>query len=310
MRSQHKQLRIAINEYLQYMDVECNYSPWSVHTYKGNLNQLVKFLKSDPFIYDITTSDIREFVNNLKGYNPNTIRHKVGTLKSFFNWLEDQEYIAYNPTKKIRTPKRHKPAPHFLTEEEMQRVLSTPVARYANKPNMSLHKRDTMIVKLLIFTGIRRSELVALEIEDLMLEEGLLIVKRGKGGKFRYIPLFKDLITDLRRYLKWRDRTHPNCRSPRLFLSFRGTEFNVWSINDCVRRHLRACGIKGNCHALRHSYATFLLRKGANLYDISQLLGHSSLMSTEKYLHTNPEQQKANIESLSMLNSRTASYRN
>lgn len=290
----------AAREFMTYLGIERNYSHHTILGYKRELNQFLKFMGSDQVLSSISHQQIREWLNKLQGYKSASVERKIVALRSFFNFCEDQEYIMTNPARKISCPKRAKKIPNYMSDEELRKLLNTPYKRYPNKPNMCLEVRDEMIVRLMIFTGLRRQEVLDLDISDIKLDEGILLVRNGKENKDRMIPLLKDLGQRLRKYLAYRDDKFTNCKSLALFLSFTGERMDYMAVHKLFKRQLRNAGIQRpiTLHTLRHSFATHLLRTGVDLYSISQLLGHENIVSTQTYLHTNVQTHTVAIEKL------------
>lgn len=294
-------LRSCAKEFLNYMTIERNYSKHTTQGYLREISQFLKFLGSDYSIDSITTGQIREWLLSLKGYKSASIARKIIALKALFNFCEEQEWIVGNPARKIKTPKRANKVPEYLTQDELKQVLDTNFQRYLSKPNMRLDIRDATIVRVLIFCGLRRSEIIGLNMENVSLPEGLITIREAKMNKDRVIPLTRDLNIWLKKYLAWKEVTYPQPKDPNaLFLSYSGNRIDYCAIQKLVKKHLRASGItkRVTVHGLRHSFATSLVKRGVDIFTVSQLLGHSNLQSTQIYLHADLAQKQLAVERL------------
>jgi integrase/recombinase XerD len=213
--------------------------------------------------------------------SPTSQRTRIGALKRFFQWLLEQGHTTTNPAKKLRLPKRTVRAlPRTLSRSEIRRLMA--------QPNIldPLGLRNRAILELFYATGLRRMELVGLDVDDLDLSSGSLMIREGKGGKDRILPLATNTIRWLAAYLR-RSRpklaVDPNEKAA--FISGYGSRFNMNYIGNWMRRTMERAGIskEGSCHLLRHSCATHMLENGADLRCIQQLLGHSRLDTTQIY---------------------------
>jgi site-specific recombinase XerD len=166
---------------------------------------------------------------------------------------------------------------------------------------MDLEVRDATIFRILALCGLRRSEIIGLNVEDVSLGEGIIIVREAKEDKDRIVPLTRELILWMRKYIGWREKTFKHTQSHALFLSFTGSRIDYNAIQKLFKRHMRICGIKKHItpHGLRHSFSISLLRKGVDLVTISELLGHANLSSTQVYLQSDLKQKQLAISKLS-----------
>ena len=191
-------------------------------------------------------------------------------------WLED------NPARVVSTPKQERHVPSFLSEEEMNHFLDLP-----QKSERILDLRDKALLELLYATGIRVGELVGANLEDVNFEERLIII-RGKGKKERLLPFGKKAEESLRVYISKRSLINKGrIEEEPLFLNFRGRRLSVRSVERIVDKYLRKAALRRKIspHSLRHSFASHLLSRGADLRVIQELLGHESLATTQKYTH-------------------------
>jgi integrase/recombinase XerD len=210
-----------------------------------------------------------------------TQRARLGALQRFFAWLCKQNRLAANPAADLELPRKpHKHLPKALSLEQVHAVL--------NRPDVTdpLGVRDRAMLELFYATGIRRSELVRCDVEDLDRDRGLLAVRKGKGGKDRVVPVGEHALHWLGRYLEQaRPLLLVNLDAHALFLTGYGERFNAQYVGNWVRKTMNKAGIgrSGSCHLLRHSCATHMLENGADIRFIQQLLGHARLDTTQIY---------------------------
>ena len=229
---------------------------------------------------------LNEYIEDLrgrKGYRDTTTARKVASIKSFFGFLSENNIITEDPTESIGSPRVGRTLPKFLPEEEVTSLLDT-----AYKSGTNEGHRDAVIMELLYATGLRVGELVSLNMQDVDLSESYIRCM-GKGSKERIVHLYPKALEELRRYLKHarvaligHRRTEPS-----LFVNHRGERLTrqwVWTI---LKTYAQKAGIQQNItpHTLRHSFATHLLQNGASLRHVQELLGHSSISTTQVYTH-------------------------
>jgi tyrosine recombinase XerC len=277
-----------IDKFLNYLIIEKNYSSHTASSYKTDLCDFEDFLNSrEKKGLDLKNVDyflLRKFLSLLsdKNLNKRTLSRKISTLKSFFKFLMREGIINSNPAASLIYPRLDKPLPKFLTEKEIKEVLSLP------EGDSLLKLRDRAIFEFLYSTGARVSELVALKIEAIDLISGFAKVK-GKARKERLLPLGDPAINCLKRYLdKRRDKNRA------LFINNRGGTLTDRGVRDIVYKYMKKASVslKISPHAFRHSFATHLLNRGADLRSVQELLGHSSISTTQVYTHLNMESLK------------------
>ncbi len=282
-------MKQKIEAYLEHLRYERNASPHTISAYRRDLLQFQAFLKSKHIRFSqVNNVVIRSFLAELyaKAEKKSTIARKLAAIRSFFQYGIGRKWLEDNPAKVVATPKQEKHVPSFLSEEEMASLLDLPPG---NKP---LEVRDRAILELLYATGIRVSELVGLNMDDLSFEERLIRV-RGKGKKERLVPFGKIAAKDLEFYLQRRGLINKGCiHEQAIFLNYRGTRISTRSIQRMVHRYLQQTSVKRKIspHSLRHSFASHLLSRGADLRAIQELLGHESLATTQKYTHLDLKQ--------------------
>ncbi len=228
---------------------------------------------------------------------------KLSGLRTFIKYLRREEIIEHDPTAMAVAPKRDQTIPTHLSEPEIARLIETP------NTGDALGRRDRAILELFYASGLRLSELVAIDLEDLNLSDRMVRVM-GKGGKERILPFNQSTVAALKAWMKDRAAIvaarppRPKTRSaktPRpqnletsdpLFINYRGTRLTGRSVDRLLRRYVAQCSTRMGVspHALRHSFATHLLQRGADLRAIQELLGHARLSTTQRYTHVNAAQ--------------------
>lgn len=282
-------MKQKIADYLEHLRYERNASPHTIAGYRRDLLQFQAFLETHRIRFSqINNVVIRSFLADLyaRADKKSTIARKLAALRSFFQYGISRKWMTDNPAKVVATPKQEKRVPSFLSEEEMSSLLDLPLG---SKP---LESRDKSILELLYATGIRVSELVGLNLDDVNLEERLIRV-RGKGKKERLVPFGKIASQSLQLYLQRRGAIHKgDVDNKAVFLNYLGNRLNPRSVQRMVSHYLRQTALKRKIspHSLRHSFASHLLSRGADLRAIQELLGHESLATTQKYTHLDLKQ--------------------
>ena len=242
-------------------------------------------------ICDADPDSIREFLNHLgtKEYSAATMARKIATLRSFYKWSNRRTFTPTNPMTAIRTPRQAKRLPKAITVEQIEKLLATPSDRDV------LGLRDRAMLETLYSTGIRVSELVGLNSEDLD-EPGESLRVRGKGKKERLVPLGTHAMGAVQKYVAM-VQSDPRCitwwaagvegRSKPLFVNKHGKRLSSRSVRRKLDKYLITAGLDPDIspHTLRHSFATHLLENGADLRSVQELLGHQSLSTTQIYTH-------------------------
>lgn len=255
----------------------------SVHTlraYTRDLQEFFSFIDKSP--QDIDNLDIRGFLASLhhRRLKKSSISRKLATLRSFFKYLHREGYVKKNPAKLVSSPRVDKLIPRFLTIDESFCLMESP------KGDTFTALRDKAILELLYSSGLRVSELTALDMDDLDINESLVRVK-GKGKKERIVPVGSKALEAIKNYLPERIPLRKKKRCEALFLNNRGERLTQRSIRRIVIKYGKMVALKSRLspHTLRHTFATHLLQGGADLRSIQELLGHSSLSTTQKYTH-------------------------
>lgn len=291
-----------IDSFIEYLRSERHFSSHTARCYAADLDQFCRYLAPGEAPADVdqrllqTTGDtIREFMAYLHGKNycRSTVARKLATLRSFYKFLLRRGKLDTNPVAGIRTPKQDKKLPKCLEIEEIDRLMSN------CDTTTLLGARDRAILETLYSTGIRVSELVALNIADVDLGSSVILV-RGKGKKERVIPIGPGAVQAILHYLDLR-RTmanNPKHDPEALFINKHGQRLSTRSVRRKLDKYLLDAGLDLSVspHTLRHSFATHMLRRGADLRSVQEMLGHQSLSTTQIYTHMTKQHVKEEYE--------------
>jgi len=276
-----------IENFLNYLALEKGYSSNTIDSYRRDLKGFFNFIKKD--WKDLKKEDVLSYLRELmkKGISQRSSSRFLSALKTFFKYLILEGEIKSNPISGIKGMRQVKSLPSYLTMDEVDELLSLPDL------STPIGKRDKAILELMYATGLRASEIVDLKIEDLEIDGGFIYVT-GKGGKRRIVPIGEVALKYLRIYLSVREELLSSNDSPILFLNYKGeplTRQGLWKI---VKGYGKKIGIadKLTPHTLRHSFATHLLERGADLRSIQIMLGHSRISTTQVYTHIASERLK------------------
>ncbi len=282
------ELDTYIEKFEHYLSVEKNLSPHTQRNYVSDLYQFKDFLESEHPGISITAIDnmtIRSYLGSLyKKNRKSSIARKLASLRTFFKFLLKVGILKENPASTVSTPRLEKHVPSFLTIDEMFALLNMP------DETKLVGMRDKAILETLYSSGLRVSELVEMNEDDLDLNLGIIKVM-GKGRKERIVPIGSKAIEALNNYLSSRKRMGKcplsSSLNPPLLLNQRGGRLTTRSVARIINRYVEQCGLLKNIspHSLRHTFATHMLDAGADLRAIQELLGHVSLSTTQKYTH-------------------------
>lgn len=289
-----------IEQYGAHLRVERNLSPHTLRNYLSDLKQFQQFLRQQGLcqgkqkkivLQEVDRHVVRAYLGALaKVCRKSSIGRKLAALKGFFRYLVKERRISRDPLSGLAAPKQEKPLPAFLSVDDVFRLLGGVPA------TGSLEIRDRAILEVLYSTGIRVSELVGLDWEDVDFRLGILRVL-GKGSKERIVPVGEVALQALRDYGGEQERKMGRAAKGEtpVFLNRLGERITTRSIARIVEKYLRATGIAVRIgpHGLRHTFATHLLNSGADLRVIQELLGHASLSTTQRYTHVNLDQLTA-----------------
>jgi len=293
-------MRTAIARFLQYLRVERNASPHTAKSYREDLTALADYLSEAcggkcPQPGEVTVLDLRGYVAALheSGYAQATIARRLASLRSFFRFGQREGWTKTNPAKPLRNPRRGRALPHFLSADDLNRLLEAPPA---GEP---LGLRDRAILETMYSAGLRVSEVVGLDEGDLDFAAGVVRV-RGKGRRERLTPIGSYAVKALRRWLPIR-RPHP--REPAgaaapVFVNKFGRRLTTRSVARMLEKYLQLTGLDARTtpHSLRHSFATHLLDRGADIRSVQELLGHKSLVTTQIYTHVSTTALRATYD--------------
>ncbi len=275
-------MRDRVEDFLKFLEIEKNYSPQTLRAYRVDLSQFLEFLKQSGYSQaELSPFHLKGYVLELKkrGLKASSLSRKVSALKSFARYLLQRGEIQGIPLSKMSIGRIRSPLPRVPFEEELNLMLDA----LEGEDFKSL--RTKAIFELLYATGLRVSEAGSLKLEDLSLESGLMRTK-GKGGKERVLPVGKRALKVLSQYLEKRKELLGKLKkdSPYLFINQRGEKLSERWIFELIKKEgLRHGLLSLHPHALRHAFATHLLNAGMDLRSIQELLGHSSLATTQKY---------------------------
>lgn len=278
-----------VGRFREHLEAEKRASPHTVRAYLRNVEELVEFLRERrgraPTPRDLDIISLRSYLASLFGRNESvTIGRKLSAARAFCRFLRRERAIEENLALLIRPPKAKKALPSFLTPEQAAALVEAPIgsAPSSGARPPALRVRDAAIFEVLYGAGLRVSECVGLDLNDIGADE--IRVRRGKGRKDRVVPLGDKARVAIAAWLELRPSLRP--RLPALFVNARGGRLDVRSVRRLVDRAAIEGGVPDtHPHALRHSYATHLLASGADLPAIQELLGHASLTTTARYAH-------------------------
>ena len=304
-------MKDQLADFLDHLRLNENASAHTVRAYESDLTQFVAFVaahldrrRSDLLATDFTHLHIRGFLGDLhkRGNSRSSAARKLAAIRTFGRYLRREGAIEGDPAALVGTPKREQRLPAHLAEAEMSRLLEMPDAA------TPLGRRDRAIMELFYASGLRLSELVGLGLEDVNLSSRVVRVL-GKGSKERIVPFNRTTEAALRDWMRDREAIAVAVRDSRfaarkvaivksrrstepLFLNYRGGRLSTRSVDRLVRKYVAACSARFGIspHALRHSFATHLLERGADLRVIQELLGHARLSTTQRYTHVNSAQ--------------------
>ena len=282
-------MHTAIARFLQYLEVERNATALTVKSYREDLVALADYLTeahagSCPGPGAIDVLDLRGYVAALHeaGYAQTTIARRLASMRGFFRFGQREGWTSTNPAKPLRNPRKSRSLPHVLSSDDVGRLLAAPPA---NEP---AGLRDRAILETVYSAGLRVSEVVGLSESDLDFAAGIVRV-RGKGRKERLAPIGSYAVRALRRWLGARELSPREPAGPKapVFVSKLGRRLSTRGVARMLEKYLRQTGLdrRTTPHSLRHSFATHLLDRGADIRSVQELLGHKSLVTTQIYTH-------------------------
>lgn len=292
-------MRRALAQFFRFLADERNASQLTIKSYREDLLGLVEYFEEERQSSfepdDLTPQDLRSYQSALQqaGYARTSISRKLASVRSFYRFAQRQEIATGNPAKPLRNPRKARSLPHVLSSAEIGRLLKAPPLEDPNG------RRDRAILETMYSAGLRVSELVGLNDQDIDFAAGILRV-RGKGRKERLSPLGSFAARALQQYLRVR-QLDPKVASGKLipvFVNRFGRRLTTRSVGRMLDKHLAAAGLDSRTspHTLRHSFATHLLDRGADIRSVQELLGHRSLSTTQIYTHVSTASLRAIYE--------------
>lgn len=276
-----------IEKFVRYLEIEKNYSFYTILNYKLDLEGFNKFIEGTD-LEKIDYLTLRKYLAVLKEKNlgNRTVGRRLSSLRSFFKFLTRESYIKTNPMLMLSSPKLEKHLPSFMTEAEVYKLIESAFAK--DKDDL-LGLRDRAILEAFYSSGLRISELVGLNLDDVDFISGILKV-RGKGKKERIVPMGETALLTIRKYLDKRKK-----QTNAIFLNDHGRRITTRGVGFVLAKYLKGAGIKPgvSAHTFRHSFATHLLNRGADLRTVQELLGHANLSTTQIYTHLTTEKLKS-----------------
>ncbi len=288
-------MKRAINSFLESIRTEKNFSDHTLDAYSRDLREFFMFLfeqkgNTEPTLDDITRKSINNYLYMLSGKDlaPTTLERKLSSIKSFSRYLQQENLRETNPAVEVTYQKKTKHIPAFLSPEEVENALC------GGNDGTVKSLRDLAILETFYSTGMRLSELWGLDMDDANFKSGIITVL-GKGDKQRIIPIGKMALNAINEYLSHRSELlKKGDYEKALFLNRFGMRLGRRSIQKIVRHNLELISRKKHLspHIFRHSFATHMLDRGAELRAIQEMLGHSSISTTQKYTHITTERLK------------------
>ena len=287
-------MSVLVDRFLGYLEAERGCSRETLRAYSGDLLRFALFASPDNDDFDpaaISMMGLRRYLAHLRqeGAARTTIARKVASLRSFYRYLVREGVVGDNPAVNLVVPRIEKRLPVFLDEGEVEKLLDAP------DPAEPAGRRDRAILEMLYSTGMRISEIAAVSLEDVDLI-GEVAKAKGKGRKERLVPLGTAAVVALRDYLDVRTTIAQRRRTNRraLFVNKAGGRLSDRGIRRIFHKHARIVGLPDRVspHTLRHSFATHMLNRGADLRSVQELLGHASIATTQVYTHVTTEHLK------------------
>jgi integrase/recombinase XerC len=282
-------VELAIDDFVRHLR-ERNASVHTIKAYTGDLDSFAAYIGSRDF-KRIDHIAIRGFLSHLydKGLSKTSVARALAALRSLYRWLSQEGFVEHNPAKLVSTPRLPKKLPRVPTIEEMNSLLDGKMPEVASFP-----ERDRLIFELLYGCGIRNSELVGINLEDISINNQAILI-RGKGKKQRFVPFGGSALAALATYLPWRQQLFVRLKGARrdlttqttsaLLINQRGGRLTTRSVGRIIKRIATAKGFSPEVHphTLRHAFGTHMLEEGADLRAIQELLGHERLATTQRY---------------------------
>ncbi len=293
----------ALADFLIYCRVERRLAELTCKAYERDVRTCLQFLRAHGIaaLAQVRTPDLRRFLADEATHRPapSSQSRTVAALRCFFAFCVESEYLERDPSQVLRTPKKRQALPDVLDRKELSRLLDMPGREGVwTRLHAGKVQRDRLLLALFAYGGLRRSELLGLDLDDVDLERRLIRVRNAKGGRQRVVPIHPGLVPLFLAYFS----TRTPGDDPALFLGVLGRRLSPTILATAFRRYADAAGVskrkRVTPHTLRHVFATELLSAGANLRQIQELLGHKHLDSTQRYTHVNAHQLRGAVKRL------------
>ena len=293
-----------MEDFLHYCEIERGLAELTCKAYRRDVRACIAFLRSlgIEHLEAVSVAHLRRFLTEEAGTRPapGSRARVVVAVRQFFRFCVENEYLLRSPAATLRTPKKREALPDVLDASELRRLLQMPTAENVWQRRFSGKvERDRLLLALLAYGGLRRAELLGLDIDDVNLDTMLLRVRRAKGGRHRTIPIHPALMPLFDAYIAIRV---PIGTERALFVGAHGRRLSATVLSTTFRRYAHAAGVtdrkRVTPHTLRHVFATELLAAGANLRQIQDLLGHRHLDSTQRYTRVTAHQLRGAVKRL------------
>jgi site-specific recombinase XerD len=297
----------ALSDFVIFCRVERRLADLTCKAYERDVNACLEFMRGQGLsaLIEIRTPDLRRFLAEEATHRPapSSQARTVAALRCFFRFCVESDYLERDPAHVLRTPKKREALPDVLDRTELSRLLDVPGKDGVwTRLHTGKVERDRLLLALFAYSGLRRTELLGLDCEDVDLDRRLIRVRKAKGGRERVVPIHPGLLPLFIAYAS----TRPHTSDPALFLGVHGRRLTPSIMALTFRRYATAAGVNQRKritpHTLRHVFATELLSAGANLRQIQELLGHKHLDSTQRYTRVNAHQLQGAIKRLPWTN--------
>lgn len=296
-------MRQELADFLDYCRIERRLAPLTCSAYKRDVSTCIAFLEREGVVTvrEVLPPHLRRFLaeESVRRPAPSSQARTVAALKCFFRFLYENEQIDRDPARVLRTPKKRETLPDVLDRRELARLIDATVRSDVwKRKHDGKRERDRLLLALFAYAGLRRSELLGLDWQDVDLERRLLKIRRAKGGRQRTVPIHPALEPLFVDYL----RIRAGDTEPALFVGVQGKRLSQTILTQTFLRYARAAGVnrrkRVTPHTLRHVFASELLRAGANLRQIQELLGHKHLDSTQRYTRVTAHELRGAVKRL------------
>lgn len=293
----------ALSDFVIFCRVERRLAELTCKAYERDVRACLNFLRREGIaaLAEVRTADLRRFLAEEATHRPaaSSQARTVAALRGFFRFCVENDYLERDPAQVLRTPQKREVLPDVLDRSELARLLDVPSKEGVwSRVHAGKIERDRLLLALFAYGGLRRSELLGLDVDDVDLEGRLIRVRKAKGGRQRVVPIHPGLVPLFLAY----SQTRPGSNDPALFLGVHGRRLTPATMALAFRRYATAAGVNKRKaitpHTLRHVFATELLSAGANLRQIQELLGHKHLDSTQRYTRVRGHELRGAIKRL------------